>query len=60
MEQIVRINYAPNTIFIVGDMGNAELKIVNSKGTLKNKYGVLDGATSHCQKCKERILAILN
>lgn len=59
-EAIIKIKYAPNTLFIVGKMGEAELKIVNSKGSLKNKYGILNGITEHCEKCKERILSILN
>lgn len=55
-----KINYAPDTIFIIGTIGSSIMLIQNSKSTQKHKASLSDGIENHCQKCKEIKLAILN
>lgn len=56
----MKINYAPNTIFIVGPIQRSVMLIQNSKGQSLNEKGISKGIEYHCKKCKEIKLSILN
>jgi hypothetical protein len=59
MKQI-KINYAPNTIQIIGEIGKQFILIQNSKETNFTLRNSTEGIKEHCKKCKEQILSILN
>jgi hypothetical protein len=56
----IKIEYAPNTIYIVGPKERSVMIIQNSKGESLAKQNDAKGLIDHCNKCCERMLAILN
>ncbi len=63
MEKTFKIDYAPNTVWIVEQENKVESKlcILNSKASDMNAYTQYHkGIQTHCKKCKERLQAILN
>lgn len=56
----VKIDYAPDTIYIVGTKEKSVMIIQNSKGESLAKQNDAKGLIEHCDKCRERMLAILN
>lgn len=56
----IKIEYAPDTVFIIGPKENSFMVILNSKGLSMALQDSANNIENHCQKCKEKKLAILN